>query len=163
MCVRTADLAGWHPPSLPTAPAKGIWTPKLSYQRPENGEHVRGDLESQKGPAEALKLAPMGVHPPSGQGLDRLRASAPLGDRGGIPSLPGASLWCRPGDPPPPRSARICPFTPRSRREPEVDARIAFGSIRERKDHGNQPMPLGPAWLRIFNAGGSYRQCVGGT
>lgn len=41
MCVRTAALAGWHPPSLPTAPAKGIWTPKLSYQRPENGEHVK--------------------------------------------------------------------------------------------------------------------------
>lgn len=40
LCVRTAALAGWHPPSLPTAPAKGIGTPKLSYQRPENGEHV---------------------------------------------------------------------------------------------------------------------------
>ncbi|TCM00009.1 hypothetical protein C8J41_1271, partial [Sphingomonas sp. PP-CC-3G-468] len=39
-CVRTAVLAGWHPPSLRTAPARGIWTPKLSYQRPENGEHV---------------------------------------------------------------------------------------------------------------------------
>ncbi|WP_207893484.1 hypothetical protein, partial [Sphingomonas sp. PP-CE-1G-424] len=33
---------GWHPPSLRTAPAKGIWTPKLSYQRPENGEQVIG-------------------------------------------------------------------------------------------------------------------------
>lgn len=39
-CVRTAALAGWHPPSLRSASAKGIWT-KLSYQRPEDGEHVR--------------------------------------------------------------------------------------------------------------------------
>jgi putative transposase len=37
-----SSLAGWHPPSLPTAPAKGIWTPKLSYQRPDNREHVKG-------------------------------------------------------------------------------------------------------------------------
>jgi hypothetical protein len=40
-CVRTAALAGSHPPSLPTAHATGIRKPKLTYQRPENGEHVK--------------------------------------------------------------------------------------------------------------------------
>ena len=33
---------------------------------------------------------------------------------------------------------------------------IAFGSIRERKDHGDQSLPLGPAWLRLFNASCCY-------
>lgn len=39
-CVRTAASAAWRPPSLPTALAKGMRTPKLTYQRPENGEQV---------------------------------------------------------------------------------------------------------------------------
>ncbi len=35
-----SSIGGLAPPSLRIAPARGIWTPKLSYQRPENGEHV---------------------------------------------------------------------------------------------------------------------------
>ena len=37
-----------------------------------------------------------------------------LGKFGGkvIPTLPGAALWCRPGDPPPPRSALVLPIHP---------------------------------------------------
>ena len=35
-----SSLGGMHPPSSPTAPARGMWTPKLTYQRPENGEQV---------------------------------------------------------------------------------------------------------------------------
>lgn len=44
--VRTAALAGWHPRSLRTAPAKCIWKPKISYQRPENREQVIARLVS---------------------------------------------------------------------------------------------------------------------
>ncbi|MEN2787080.1 DDE-type integrase/transposase/recombinase [Sphingomonas qilianensis] len=57
--VRTAALAAWHPPRLPTAPAKGIWTPKQSYQRPENGEHVtrRGWLTRLPGHSMAIPCA----------------------------------------------------------------------------------------------------------
>ena len=40
-CVRTAASAAWRPLSSPTAPARGMRTPKLTYQRPENGEQVR--------------------------------------------------------------------------------------------------------------------------
>ena len=35
-----SGLGAWHPPSSPTAHAKGMRTPKLTYQRPENGEQV---------------------------------------------------------------------------------------------------------------------------
>ena len=35
-----SSLGGLAPAEFTNRPAKGIWTPKLSYLRPENGEHV---------------------------------------------------------------------------------------------------------------------------
>jgi len=52
-------LAGWHPPSLPTAPAKGIWTTKLSYPQPEKGEQV-SRTRSRAAIAGVKKLPPRG-------------------------------------------------------------------------------------------------------
>jgi putative transposase len=49
-CVRTAASAAWHPPSSRTVPAKGMKTPKLTYQRPENGEQVTRPACSRRSP-----------------------------------------------------------------------------------------------------------------
>ena len=46
-CVRTAPLAAWHPPSLPTALAKGMRTPKLDISGLKTGstsQVLRGSL-----------------------------------------------------------------------------------------------------------------------
>ena len=74
--VRTAALAGWHPPSLRTAPARGMKTPKLSYQRPENGEQVNQrkiDVEVQLG---AIVARGIQVHVRANQG-DKGKARTP--------------------------------------------------------------------------------------
>jgi hypothetical protein len=46
--VPTAASAAWRPPSLPTAHATGILKPKLTYQRPENGEQVMGHKNARR-------------------------------------------------------------------------------------------------------------------
>jgi transposase InsO family protein len=36
-----SSLGGFAPAEFTNRPRRGIWTPKLSYQRPENGEQVK--------------------------------------------------------------------------------------------------------------------------